>query len=151
MKLAKALILRSDTKKKFDQLRQRLLNNSKVQEGDQPAENPESLVKELESTASEFENLVKDINKTNSITEFSKGKTLTEALAERDVLAIRGNAYRAIVNSAVENELRFGRSEIKFVRTIDAAKIQKKADTIAKQHRELDTKIQELNWKTDLV
>ncbi len=37
MKLAEALILRADTKKRFEQLRQRLLNNAKVQEGDKPA------------------------------------------------------------------------------------------------------------------
>jgi hypothetical protein len=34
---------------------------------------------------------------------------------------------------------------------VDAAKIQKQADKIAQQYRNLDTKIQELNWKTDLA
>jgi hypothetical protein len=37
MKLAEALILRADNKKRFEQLRQRLMNNAKVQEGDKPA------------------------------------------------------------------------------------------------------------------
>lgn len=151
MKLAEALILRADTKKRFEQLRQRLLNNAKVQEGDKPAEKPEDLLKEMEQTAAEFERLIKQINRTNSLTEFTKGKTLTDALAERDTLALRGNAYRALANAAVETEVRYGRSEIKFVRMVDAAKIQKQADKIAREYRELDTKIQELNWKTDLA
>ena len=56
MKLAEALILRADTKKRFEQLRQRLINNAKVQEGDEPAEKPEGLLKEIEQTAAEFEN-----------------------------------------------------------------------------------------------
>ena len=79
MKLAEALILRADTKKRFEQLRQRLMNNAKVQEGDQPAEKPEDLLKEIEAAAKEYETLIKQINKTNSETVFAKGKTLTDA------------------------------------------------------------------------
>lgn len=151
MKLAEALILRADTKKKFDQVRNRLIANAKVQEGDKPVEKPESLIKELEKTAIEFEKLVKAINKTNSLTQFSEGKTMTDALAERDTLALRGNALRAVASEVTEKDTRWGRQEIKFVRTVDGAKIQKLADDIAKKYREHDTKIQELNWKTDLV
>lgn len=151
MKLAEALILRADTKKKFDQIKHRLIANAKVQEGDKPVEKPELLLKELDAVAAEFETLVKAINKTNSITEFSNGRTLTDALAERDTLALRGNAIRSVANEVTEKDTRWGRQEIKFVRTVDGAKIQKLADDIAKRHRELDTKIQELNWKTDIV
>lgn len=151
MKLAEALILRADTKKKFDQLRQRLTANVKVQEGDKPVEEPELLLKELEQTVAEFEKLVKAINKTNSLTEFAKGRTLTDALAERDTLALRGNALRAVANEASEKDTRWGRQEIKFVLTVDGAKFQKLADDIAKLHRNHDTKIQEINWKTDLI
>lgn len=151
MKLAEALILRADTKKKFDQIKHRLLANAKVQEGDKPVEKPEALMKELDAAALEFEKLVKAINRTNSVTEFTKGKSLTDALAERDTLALRGNAIRSVANEVTEKENRWGRQEIKFVRTVDGAKVQKLADDIAKQHRELDTKIQEMNWKTDLV
>ena len=151
MKLAEALILRADTKKRFDQVRNRLVANSKVQEGDKPVEKPEALIKELEETAVEFEQLLKAINKTNSLTPFSKGKTITDALAERDTLALRGNALRAVASEVTDKDIRWGRQEIKFVRTVDGAKIQKLADDIAKKYREHDTKIQELNWKTDLV
>jgi hypothetical protein len=127
------------------------LENAKVQEGDEPAEKPDSILNEIKETAKEFEKLIKRINKTNSETEFSKGKSLSDAIAERDVLAMRGNFYRTLASSAMENEFRYGRSEIKMVRTIDVAKIRKMADKIAKEYRELDSKIQELNWKTDLV
>jgi len=47
MKLAEALMLRADIQKRIDQLKQRLLRNVKVQEGDRPAENPEALLSEL--------------------------------------------------------------------------------------------------------
>jgi len=44
MKLAEALILRADCQKRIEQLRQRLLRNVKVQEGDKPAEEPMELI-----------------------------------------------------------------------------------------------------------
>lgn len=151
MKLAEALILRADNKKRFEQLRQRLLNNAKVQEGDEPAEKPEDLLKEIEQTASEFEKLIKRINQTNSQTEFAKGKTLTDALAERDVLILRRSVYSGLVNSATVTQQLYSRSEIKFVSTVNVGKIQKQVDKLAKQYRELDAKIQEFNWKIDLA
>jgi membrane-bound lytic murein transglycosylase B len=151
MKLAEALILRADNKKRFEQLRQRLMNNAKVQEGDEPAEKPEDLLKEIEQTANEYEKLIKQINKTNSETEFSKGKTLTDALAERDVLILRRSIYAGLVNSATVSQQLYSRSEIKFVSTVNVGKTQKLADKLSKQYREIDAKIQEFNWKTDLA
>ena len=151
MKLAEALILRADVKKRFEQLRQRLNNNAKVQEGDAPAEKPEDLLKEIEQAANEYEKLIKKINQTNSQTEFAKGKTLSDALAERDILILKRGVYSGLVNAATVTQQMYSRSEIKFVSTIDVAKTQKQADKLAKQYRALDAKIQEFNWKTDLV
>lgn len=151
MKLAEALILRADTKTRIEQLRQRLANNAKVQEGDKPAEKPADLLKEMEQTAAEYEKLIRQINKTNSETEFSKGKTLTDALAERDVLSLRRGVYAGLVNAATVSQQMYSRSEIKFVSTIEVGKTQKTVDKLSKEYRELDAKIQEFNWKTDLV
>jgi hypothetical protein len=151
MKLAEALILRADIKKRIEQLRQRLYNNAKVQEGDAPAEKPEELIKEIEVSTKEFENLIRKINKTNSETEFTRGKTLTDALAERDVLVLKRGVYSGLVNAATVTQQLYSRSEIKFVSTVNVAKTQKQADKLARQFRELDAKIQEFNWKTDLV
>lgn len=151
MKLAEALILRADTQKRFEQLRQRLLNNAKVQEGDQPAERAEDLLKEIEQTGAQLEKLIKQINQTNSVTEFEKGKTLTDALAERDVLILRRGVYSGLVNAATVTQQLYSRSEIKFVSTVNVGKIQKQVDKLSKQYRELDAKIQEFNWKTELV
>ena len=59
MKLAEALNIRADLKKKILQLKERLLRNSKVQEGEEPSENPENLLLELNSNLLEFEILIK--------------------------------------------------------------------------------------------
>jgi hypothetical protein len=151
MKLAEALILRADSQKRFAQLQARLIGNAKIQEGDEPAENPNELIKELEGIAAELVNLIKRINKTNSATVVANGKTVSDVLAERDVLALRRAAYSNLALNAAVAQGRLTRSEIKYVSTIKVAEVQKRADELAKEYRELDASIQELNWKTELI
>ena len=62
MKLAEALILRADLQKRIEQLRIRLNNNAKVQENDTPAENPETLLNELDECVNQLTILIKKIN-----------------------------------------------------------------------------------------
>ena len=50
MKLAQALILRADTQKRIEQLKVRLLSNTKTQENEKPSEDPKLLLKELDKT-----------------------------------------------------------------------------------------------------
>ena len=45
---------------------------------------------------------------------------------------------------------RYSRNEIKFVSTISVADMRKRVDDLSKQYRELDTRIQQLNWNTEL-
>src|SRR5207248_744461 len=89
MKLAEALILRADCQKRIAQLKSRLLVNAKVQEGDAPAETPQQLIAELERVSTELLDLIKCINRTNSATAFAGRGTISDALAERDVLALQ--------------------------------------------------------------
>ena len=89
MKLAEALILRADCQKRIAQLKSRLLVNAKVQEGDKPAETPQELIAELGHVSTELLDLIKRINRTNSATAFAGRGTISDALAERDVLALQ--------------------------------------------------------------
>jgi hypothetical protein len=150
MKLAEALILRADYQKRIEQLRQRLLRNAKVQEGDQPAEDPRELLAEVERTAADLERLIQRINRTNAATRFDAGLSLSDALARRDVLKIRNAVLRELAGTATVEQVRYSGSEIKFQSTVDVAATQRQADELARQYRELDTRIQELNWATDL-
>ena len=151
MKLAEALILRADCQKRIAQLKSRLLTNAKVQEGDVPAETPQDLIAELERVSAELLDLIKRINRTNSTTGFAGGGTLSDALAKRDVLAQQRSAYAELAQTASISHGRFTRSEVKYISTINVAEIQRRADDLAKAHRELDARIQELNWQTELV
>ena len=93
MKIAEALALRADLQKRLEQLKQRLVKNARIQEGDAPEEDPAELQSELEKSARELTLLIQRINRTNAASRFGTG-TLADSLAERDVLKIRYNAYR---------------------------------------------------------
>ena len=51
MKIAEALALRADLQKHLEQLKQRLVKNARIQEGDRPEEDPVELQSELEKSA----------------------------------------------------------------------------------------------------
>ena len=149
MKLAEALNQRADLQKRIAQLRERLANNVKVQEGYQPAENPNDLFKELEGSLKQLKDLIVSINRTNQETIW-EGKTLTEMIAEKDVLSMHLGTLRATLEAANVRSDRFSRNEIKFVRTVDVNALQKKVDDLSKELRELDSRLQQANWMTDI-
>jgi len=93
-KLAEALILRADLQTRFEQLKARLLRNAKVQEGERPSENPQELLGELERVADQLTAVIQQINRTNSRTEIDDGRSLSDALAERDVLKMGKRAAK---------------------------------------------------------
>jgi len=150
MKLAEALILRADCQKRLEQLRTRLLLCVKVQEGDQPPEDPNELLAEAARTADQFERLIQQINRTNTVTRL-EGGSLSDLLARRDVLSQRRSLLTAVAEAAVVQQNAYSKSEVRFRSTVDIAGLRKQADDLTREHRELDARIQEANWKTDLL
>ena len=151
MKLAEALIERAEIQKKNGQLVNRIKSNTMVQEGDLPSEKPEELIAEYEQNMERFLELVRQINRTNSKTAFDEEMSISDAIAYRDYLGAKIGTYRDIYESATIKVDRYNRTEIKFVRCIDSGEIQKKIDALSKEYRELDTKLQGLNWTVDLI
>ena len=151
MKLAEALILRSDTQKHLAQLKDRLILNAKVQQGDKPAEKPKELLAQFDRLATSLEALIERINRTNSQTVLPSGQTVTAALAARDVLIQRIHMFLALAKAATVTHDRYSKSEVKFIGTVDASEMQKEAERCSKEYRRLDTEIQESNWNTELV
>lgn len=151
MKLAEALVLRADYQKRLEQLKFRLIRSAKVQEGDEPAENPKRLLAELEEVAGQLAELIRRINRTNSASMLKDGVTLSDALATRDVLLKRCAPYAELANAAAIGQERYSRSEVKFKSTVNVSEIQSQADALSKEYRELDARLQEANWSIDLV
>lgn len=151
MKLAEALILRADRQQRVAQLRERLSVCAKVQEGEEPPENPQELLAEMHRTIDDLTGLIQRINRTNIQTALDEGRTLTDALAERDMLALRRSVLASVINATKVQVNRYSRSEVRYVRTVDVGALQKQMDDLARQHRELDAQIQAMNWATDLI
>ena len=151
MKLAEALILRADLQKRLAQLKARISRNAKVQEGDEPAEAPGELLSEFDRLATELEALILGINQTNLSAQLDDGRSLTAALARRDVLRLRADAFRELAEAASGNQFRYSNSEVKFQSTVEVGVIQKQADTLSREFRELDAMIQQANWNTELA
>lgn len=151
MKLAEALMNRADCQKRIEQLKVRLNRSAKVQEGEHPPEDPKDLFQEMNDTLEELESLMTAINRTNAQTVLHDGVTLADALAERDILAIRRTMIQEVINAAAVKQDRYSKSEVKFIPTVHIAELQKQVDQHSKAYRELDTGIQEMNWKTELL
>lgn len=151
MKLAEALIERAQIQKKNAQLLDRITSNTMVQEGDAPAEKPQELIAEYEENMERFLFLVQKINETNNKTSFDSQDNITGAIARRDYLGAKIRAYRSIYESATITQNRYGQAEIKYVRCVDAQELQEKINKLSKEYRELDTKLQGINWTVDLM
>lgn len=151
MKLAEALSLRKDLQKKIEQLKVRLVSNVKVQEGDEPAENPDELMKELDGCLKQLEQLIGRINATNMATIAPDGRTLTAMMAQKEVLSKRIEVLRAVFDKASSTQDRYSRTEIKYVTTVPIKPLNKQINDYSRTLRELDLSIQALNFSVDLI
>ena len=150
MKLAEALHLRADLQKRIAQLGERLQANAKVQEGDEPSEDPALLLSELEKDTEQLAALITAINRTNSAV-VQDGDTLTAMFALKDMLALRISIMRKFLQTACEKVDRYSNKEIRIRSTVDIRERQRQLDALSRELRELDVKIQGLNWTVELT
>ena len=150
MKLAEALQERADLNRNIEQLKSRLENNVLVQEGETPAEAPETLKRELDAAVARLSYLISRINLTNSRVEVD-GQTLTELIARKDALSLKIHVYRDVVCAGSQTSYRARNTEIKIKSAIVVADWQAEIDKMAKELRLLDNKLQDSNWKTELI
>jgi hypothetical protein len=153
MKLAEALLLRADRNRSLEQLKQRIAVSARYQEGENPPEDAGDLV--AAAVLDELEVLIRNINRTNSATVMTDGRTLTDALAERDVLRLRYSMLKVSADAASGASqhagfIRATRSELKYLRALDVRDLRQQASDIARRARELDARVQQVNWTTEL-
>ena len=118
---------------------------------EKPAEDPNELLNELEQVNTELVQLIKAINKTNCSIRFDEHQMLSDILSERDYLSKQIELYRELAKQATVTQDRYKKLEIKFKPSVDVRAIQQEADKLSKQFRELDMKIQSINWTEDLI
>lgn len=151
MKLAEALAERSDCQNRLEDLKKRMVRSARVQEGEQPAEDSAELLKEAERLFARLLELMSAINRTNAKTAFDGQQTISDAIAKRDVTGKKRDFLASIAEAASTRQDRYSKSEVKFVSTLSIAQLQKQVDQLSREFRELDTRLQELNWQTELV
>lgn len=135
--------------KRIEQIESRLLRNAKVQEGETPAEDPQALLAELSDLVRQLETLMRRINETNAALT-DAGETMTALLARRDCLRLYVQTLRRFCAEASETVMRGTRSEVVVRSAVDVRRLQKTIDDASKELRELDLRIQGLNWTAEL-
>lgn len=155
MKLAEALAERAEATRRVEQLRARVVGSARYQEGQTPAEEASQLLAEAGEVLDTLESLIRRINRTNAAVQMGEDGTLTDALARRDVLRLRHAVVTAAADAAAgTGERGYGRqlrSELMMLSALPVAELRAQADVLAREIREIDTRIQRTNWEADLL
>lgn len=150
MKLAEALALRADMQAHLAQLANRARQHAQYQEGEEPTEDANALLADHERIAGDLERLIVVINTRNLAIEIAPGVTMTAALAQRDLLRQRHRLRTEVADAAAKPPDRYSRTEIRSIPAVNVRALRAEADDLARQIRELDVRIQEVNWTTEL-
>ena len=87
----------------------------------------------------------------SGVMEVMKVCGLSDALARRDMLRARRQMLSRLIQTANQRDYRLTHSEVRMVLTLDLGALQREMDRLSKEFRELDTRIQGLNWTCDLL
>jgi hypothetical protein len=152
LKLAELLIGRKAEKNNLAFLEGRLKANAKVQEGEKPQEDPAEILAAIVVSLQKIEILTRKINASNERTAWGTEEfvTLADALARRDLVSKHRRILTAALDAITVKEPRFGRMEIKYIPMLDTAFILSQIDMVTKAYAELETKIQQRNWTTEV-
>lgn len=154
MKLGEALSLRARQAQQLDDLRGRILSNVLVQEGEVAAENAEQLIIAFEVLSDEHQLLVQQIIRTNIEASDEEGYHPIEHLHRRESLRRKRAIHHQAATGATPGRterFRYTRSELKSVSQINVSAHRASVATLDEEIRVLDAKIQEGNWKIDLL
>jgi len=128
---------------------------ARYQEGEEPAESADELLAKGRALIGELRELARRINRTNSATELEPGFTLTDALALRDGYAAQHKLVTAVADAGAGGRgvawARQLRSELQQVSAVRVADLRAEADQIAEARRNLDVRIQQAGWATELL
>ena len=147
MKLAEALILKADLKRKAGQLLERLKRNIRVRKGQEPVEAPDSLLDELDRVGADLESLVRRVHWTNANLMFDAEHRISDAIAMRWMLDLRIKILQSVIDHIWESDQWLTCTVV----TVDTAALQKQLDMLNRKRRDLDAKLQAIRWQEDLL
>ena len=148
MILAEALMERADLQKEIYQLTQRLDHNARVEVGAEPVEEPLVLIDELKRRYDRYSRVVARINRTNEET-IVDGVRLNDLILERNLAMKLNHHLQSFVNEATRVIERA--KNVVMRPAVDVAPIRKEIGAASRKIREMDIRIQKINWTTELL
>lgn len=165
MKLAEALIERKGLLEKVVALEERICGCATYQEGSEPAEDPNELLRELAGAYAELGQLITRINRTNARSVVTpggvqsatvscpEGPLLSDLIVQRDLAIRHQNGLKRIAQEIRDalSSARGLRSELRMVTSVDLNQLERRIDELGATARKLDAQIQAANWAIDLA
>ena len=122
-----------------------------VQDGDEPSEDPNELLKQVFALTQESQKLVLAIHQTNALAKLNDDRSLLALLTQRDELVERHKILTSAISNTNSEPDRYSSREIKWRKVIPVSSLQKQADDISAKLRDLNVLIQANNWQIDLI
>ncbi len=152
MTLAELLLERGELKKRVSELENRVITNVKFEEGQESYEDPELLLEKLSSTYSKLETLIEKTNRANATSTIDSGETIEQLIIKRQLLESKIASLKNIYEKTMNSRDRFSdyAENVKYELRIDAKSFVKNLNSLCKESRELNLKIQRANWITEV-
>jgi len=149
MKLAEALLEKAAINTRMSELRDLVVQNGFIQEGDTPIDDANDTLKEFEECYRKLVALERKIIRTNSETTVNN-LTLSQLIGEKKMLKTKSDQLKKIIDSCKTNN-RYSRSEIKHVVIFDLKKLVKENEAITASIRKIEMTLAQTNWQTELL
>lgn len=150
--LAEALLRKATLKKELDALEQRMGESARVPHDEEPVDDYIALLDIYHKKESELMELSLRILSTNNSAAFKDGETIAQAIIRRDSLKRTVSMYSKLLSAATGGSRGlFSSRDVKYKRVVDMDKARANMDSAAMQYRDLDVKLQQMNWNTELL
>lgn len=149
MKLAEALLERRDLQNKLLGLKNTMISQSLIEEGDKLEVSMDELLKEYHIVNVQLEKIIVGIHEKNqTVIVLETKETLQATLEKREGYRREYDVYQEII-STQQDQRRFARNEIKMVPSFSQKELTEKLNELAKKIRQVDALIQQTNWRED--
>ena len=152
MLLAEALLRKAVLKKELEALEQRMSESARVPHDEEPVDDYLILLDNYNEKEYELREMSLKILSTNNKTVFTEGETISQAIIRRDSLKRVVSMYNKLLSAATGGGRGlFSSRDIKYKRIVNMDKVRADMNIAAMQYRDLDVKLQQLNWNTELL
>ena len=152
MFLAEALIRKAVLKKELDALEQRMCESARIPHDEEPVDDYLILLDSYHEKEGELLDISLRIQATNNSAAFKEGETISQAIVRRDSLKRTVSMNNKLLGAATSGGRGlFSNRDVKYKRVVDMSMVRTSMDNAAKQYRDLDVKLQQLNWNTELL